>query len=51
MTALLPRRSDYAGLGRSWAGDLVAGVTVAVVALPLALAFVSPPVPGLRRAW
>ncbi len=39
MTALLPRRSDYAGLGRSWAGDLVAGVTVAVVALPLALAF------------
>ena len=39
MTALLPRRSDYAGLGRSWAGDLVAGVTVAVVAQPLALAF------------
>lgn len=39
MTALLPRRSDYAGLGRSWGGDLVAGVTVAVVALPLALAF------------
>jgi SulP family sulfate permease len=36
---LLPRRSDYAGLGRSWRGDLVAGVTVGVVALPLALAF------------
>lgn len=36
---LLPRRSDYAGLGRSWRGDVVAGVTVGVVALPLALAF------------
>lgn len=36
---LLPKRSDYAGLGRSWKGDLVAGATVAVVALPLALAF------------
>jgi len=37
--ALLPRRADYAGLARSWRGDLVAGVTVGVVALPLALAF------------
>jgi SulP family sulfate permease len=36
---LLPGRRDYAGLRRSWRGDLVAGVTVAVVALPLALAF------------
>jgi sulfate permease, SulP family len=36
---LAPRRSDYAGLGRSWPRDLAAGVTVAVVALPLALAF------------
>jgi SulP family sulfate permease len=36
---LLPRRSDYAGLGRSWRTDLVAGITVGVVALPLALAF------------
>ena len=36
---LLPRRSDYRGLARSWRGDLVAGATVAVVALPLALAF------------
>lgn len=35
----LPRRSDYAGLRRSWRGDLVAGVTVSVVALPLALGF------------
>jgi SulP family sulfate permease len=38
-TAVLPRRSDYAGLRRSWPRDLVAGVTVGVVALPLALAF------------
>ncbi len=36
---LLPRRSDYAGLRRSWRGDVVAGITVGVVALPLALAF------------
>jgi len=38
-TGLLPRRSDYAGLSTSWRSDLVAGVTVGVVALPLALAF------------
>ncbi len=36
---LAPRRSDYADLPRSWARDLVAGVTVGVVALPLALGF------------
>jgi SulP family sulfate permease len=36
---LLPRRSDYAGLRRSWPRDLMAGVTVGIVALPLALAF------------
>lgn len=35
----LPRRSDYAGLRGSWRADLLAGVTVAVVALPLALGF------------
>jgi len=35
----LPRRSDYEGLGSSWRGDVLAGATVAVVALPLALAF------------
>jgi len=39
VVALLPRRSDYAGLGGSWRGDVVAGLTVGVVALPLALAF------------
>lgn len=39
LTRLLPRRSDYAGLRRSWKGDVLAGVTVGVVALPLALAF------------
>jgi sulfate permease, SulP family len=36
---LLPRRSDYAGLRHSWRGDVTAGLTVGVVALPLALAF------------
>lgn len=36
---LLPRRSDYDGLSRSWRADVVAGLTVGVVALPLALAF------------
>ena len=36
---LLPRRSDYANASRSWKRDVVAGVTVGVVALPLALAF------------
>lgn len=36
---LLPRRADYRGLRTSWRGDVIAGATVAVVALPLALAF------------
>jgi sulfate permease, SulP family len=39
IAGLLPRRSDYKGLSRSWRGDVMAGVTVGVVALPLALAF------------
>ena len=39
MAGLLPRRSDYAGLRTSWRVDLVAGLTVGVVALPLALGF------------
>ncbi len=39
LLALLPRRHDYDGLRRHWRGDVLAGVTVAVVALPLALAF------------
>lgn len=36
---LLPSRADYRDLPRTWRGDLLAGVTVGVVALPLALAF------------
>ncbi|GAC47129.1 putative transporter [Gordonia aichiensis NBRC 108223] len=36
---LLPNRSDYRDLRRSWKSDILAGVTVGVVALPLALAF------------
>ncbi len=39
LAGVLPRRDDYADLPRSWRRDLVAGVTVAVVALPLALGF------------
>lgn len=39
LRALLPSPQDYAGLRTSWRGDLVAGLTVGVVALPLALAF------------
>jgi sulfate permease, SulP family len=36
---LLPRAGDYDGLVSSWRSDVIAGLTVAVVALPLALAF------------
>src|SRR3546814_17414758 len=36
---LLPSRADYRDLARTWRGDLIAGVTVGIVALPLALAF------------
>ena len=39
LLALLPNRSDYAGLKRSWRADIIAGITVGIVALPLALAF------------
>lgn len=37
--SLLPAAADYRDLRRTWKGDLVAGVTVGIVALPLALAF------------
>jgi sulfate permease, SulP family len=36
---LLPGLADYRDLRRTWKGDLVAGITVGIVALPLALAF------------
>jgi len=36
---LLPQRKDYEGASKVWRGDLLAGVTVGMVALPLALAF------------
>nr|WP_243752112.1 SulP family inorganic anion transporter [Leucobacter weissii] len=36
---MLPAADDYRGLSRSWRADLLAGVTVGIVALPLALAF------------
>jgi SulP family sulfate permease len=38
-SSFLPRREDYAGVAGSWRTDVVAGATVGVVALPLALAF------------
>jgi SulP family sulfate permease len=38
-TGLLPQRSDWAAVRRAPRDDLLAGLTVAVVALPLALAF------------
>ncbi len=37
--ALLPAAADYRDLRHTWRGDLLAGVTVGIVALPLALAF------------
>lgn len=37
--SLLPSRADYRGLRRTWKGDVLAGITVGIVALPLALAF------------
>jgi SulP family sulfate permease len=39
VVGLLPRRDDYQGLTRTWRADVIAGLTVAVVALPLALGF------------
>lgn len=36
---LLPSARDYAGVRATWRGDLAAGLTVGVVALPLALGF------------
>lgn len=36
---LLPQRGDYTELPRTWRRDMLAGITVGVVALPLALAF------------
>jgi SulP family sulfate permease len=37
--SLLPTAADYSMLRRTWRGDLLAGATVGVIALPLALAF------------
>lgn len=39
LRSLLPSPADYRDVRRTWKGDLVAGVTVGIVALPLALAF------------
>lgn len=39
LATLTPRRADYRGLRTSWRKDLMAGLTVGIVALPLALAF------------
>ena len=37
--SLLPSWADYRSLKRTWRGDILAGITVGIVALPLALAF------------
>lgn len=54
LRALLPHPSDYKEFRTSWARDLVAGITVGIVALPLALAFAissgAPPEAGLITA-
>lgn len=39
LRGLLPSPADYRPLRRTWRGDLLAGVTVGIVALPLALGF------------
>lgn len=39
MEKILPTLSDFAGFRRNWRNDLIAGITVGIVALPLALAF------------
>ncbi len=39
LRSLLPTRADYGAVRRTWRGDLLAGLTVGIVALPLALAF------------
>lgn len=39
LARMLPGPRDYAGLSRSWRRDLLAGLTVGIVALPLALGF------------
>ena len=36
---LLPGAADYRHVPRTWRGDLIAGITVGIVALPLAVAF------------
>jgi SulP family sulfate permease len=36
---LLPRWNDYVGVGTTWRADLVSGLTVGIIALPLALGF------------
>jgi len=39
LRALLPSWQDYRDVKRTWRGDIVAGLTVGIIALPLALAF------------
>ena len=39
LTELLPNRSDYLDIKKVWKRDVMAGITVGIVALPLALAF------------
>ena len=47
---LLPNRQDYAELPKSWRRDVLAGITVGVVALPLALVAAAAVYAGRGRA-
>ncbi|MDP9806798.1 SulP family sulfate permease [Trueperella bonasi] len=39
LTSLLPQKSDLEEIQKHWKGDILAGITTGIVALPLALAF------------
>ena len=39
LSDLLPSVRDYANVKKVWRHDVIAGITVGIVALPLALAF------------
>lgn len=50
LARLLPHKNDYTDVPRTWRQDVLAGITVGVVALPLALAFGISSASGRPRA-